>query len=416
MNNNSSPSGAAGAAVTARALLGPQSSVKSINDQNKLNFNVFGGISTCHSVEAVGVGGTGSKWHGMKARFRPLFANVELVEDWYNRLATPKLKEKFRTMTKSLLAVPPEQIGRQVHSDVDPAKWHRANHILKLYGEVFTPQAQDRVVAFLARCSQAEADAFGDSVNSIQTSMPAKTVTKSAWLPQDRLADQPDRERFHKVIEWTSVTAAEKVRDGYVNPMDQRRLGLKEHKSTREETDEALAAVPTQLKMGQKKTIGALQSLMESARSVGEKKRLEAMLSDEGSISTREIAEIASELTKKKKSHLEMTGGRYEVDAHSGATLFQVRGNAMSSQWANKGQASMKERIVSASGIPSSSWKSTAKDHFPNLSHGQTEGMGRVNPEQHPCVARYTAATCMVVPSLKAKVAVTGASSRGLRM
>ena len=356
------------------------------------------------------VGGTGTRWHGMKARYRPLFAQPELVEDWYNRLAPPKLKDAFRGVMKLLLLVPAERIGIAANKGVvDPAEWHRANHVLRLYGDVFTAGTHDRIVGFLCHCSRAEAGTFGDVVNSIQSMMPVKTATKSAWVPLDRLAEQPDRERFHKVVDWISLTAAEKVRRGYANPMDTKRFGVQQAQASgKEQADSVLAHVPAQLRMGQKKTIGAVQALIEAAaQSARTGTAAEAALS--------EIGHVAAQLVKSRKSHLELTGGRYEVDPATGVTLFQVKGQATSTALNKPGQQSMRERIVTAAGVPSHSWKSTTKDHFPNLSHGLGDDHGRVNPELHPCVARVTAATCMCVPSLKPKVD-QAVPTRGLRL
>lgn len=361
------------------------------------------------AANAVDVGGTGHRWHAMKARFRPLFASnrIEAVEDWYNRIAPPRVKEKFRAAMKLLLAVPVERIGREHSNEVDPATWHRANHVLKLYGEVFAESSKDRVVAFLAHCSQDEADMFGDTMNSLLNALPVKSHMKSSWLSLERLADQPDRERFHRVIDWTSLTAAEKVRRGYINPMDTKRYGLEEKQKSKEEIEATLARVPTQLRVGgNKRTIGTLEALLQKAKEAG----------DEGAA---EIGMVAEQLTKNKKSHLELSGGRYESDPVTGATVFQVKGQAMSMHLGGGASApnksSMKERIVAASGVPSHSWKSTTKDHFPNLSHGIIPGMGRVDPERHPCVARKTAATCMVVPSFAARVDVP-VPSRGVKL
>lgn len=309
-----------------------------------------------------------TKWHNLKARFRPLFGekNVAIVEEWYNTIAPHKHREAFREIAKGILhhdveAVPGELIAE------GSLNRHRARHLILVYGSAFAPSQQERLISWLSTTSATNIDKFRDTMTSIQSIMTKCSVTKEAFVERPN-SDPIVRDRFRKKIDWNDVDAKEKlIKAGYKgNPMDTNHPG-----------DAQLPSIPGRASMKGMK-IGVPSAKKPSTA--------DPMPS---------VTDTAKNRNDKECRTLE---GVYSVQ-QDGCTVYSAKKRGAAAL--TNAQASTRERIVATFGNPSAvGWQSTTREHIKN--HGPVKHE-IVKPDQHPAIARVTASLGLCVPTMKAK-------------
>jgi hypothetical protein len=290
-----------------------------------------------------------SRWHALKANFRYLFAEdcVQVVEDWYNLVAPQRHREAFREVAKGINQSEPAPDAPPESASLEG---HRAAHMMQLYGQVLSPGGRARARTWLLTAEAQLIDKFRDVFTAISKALAVRTTTKEAFV-QRPVCDPPPKDRNRRKIDWNSQAVGNKIRQTTMDPMAGDRLpmiGAPRLSSAKQEAD---AEPSPDLDSQCNDTFNKLHD-------------------------------------RQRQNTLE---GVYTMTA-DGCTVYQPKPRV--------GLDNTRERIITGLGNQTSSWKSTTREHIRNHGHVTRE---MISAEKHPAIARMTASTGLIVPTLKAK-------------
>jgi hypothetical protein len=293
-----------------------------------------------------------SKWHGMKDRFKYLFApkHHHDIETWYNHVALHRQRDMFREVVKALHLHEPQPKNPSVET-------HRAAHMLTLYGVLFTEKGREKALSWLSTGTSKQLEIFREVFSAAQAVLQPVSVTKEQFVYRDP-GESVDKTAHRKKIDWESSKTAEFVRTHHNNPMDTH------------------SHLPSDEK--------------------GKPQR-QSKFVDRGTAAAQSIMKLlkvsAEDLERLKKERSTELDNFYAVEP-DGSTVFRTKA-------ARGSRENHSSRVINTfTGNSATDWRTTNREQHGNPGPVKAE---RVIAEEHPAIALVTASLGFCLPSLSPK-------------